>query len=87
MSPTPVSIERDLAGLGGAAGTSCTSASLPRKTGVGLGSDSTSLLGAGSSEERERSESEVPVHGCCCEKNRCWMLRLFGRDKMSYIEA
>jgi len=63
VSPAPVSIKGDLAGLGGAAGASSTSARLPRKTGVGLGSDSTSLLSAGSSEERERSESEVPVHG------------------------
>jgi hypothetical protein len=87
VGPAPVGVEHDLTSLGGTASTSSTGASLPGKGGVSLGSDSTGLLSAGGSEERERSEGEVPVHGRCCEKNRCWMLRLSGRGRMSYIEA
>lgn len=64
MGPTPVGVEGDGAGLGGAASATSASASLPRQLGVSFGGDCASLLSAGGSVERERSESERPVHGC-----------------------
>lgn len=65
VSPSPVGVEHNGAGLVGAAVAASARAGLPGQLGVHLSSAGADLLGAGGSKERERSDGEVPVHVDC----------------------